>query len=1052
MALTIGGFYIKSYEGTRSHGPEPASAGGVGILNAGGSVTIGTGDYVALSIMGVMFYGIVSTVDRIRSVQDGDEYTFQMLDNRIRLRWALVFGRWNMQEESWRCHSDPIPGRPSALDEWSGGEVGFDQGVDFLGGIESEMGSPAPLNSPGSPSRGKMYAHIPPGMWASQQQVYSEAPMTAAQIIQEAVRGCLGGSSVSLVFHADQQKPVFSVDANSGMSLSAFLQQMADSQGLQFSMDGVNVIRFTRRGEGIVVIPVGAHHRRFGTSLSSEPTKVRVVGGRRLVQVNEVPMVPDWNRSWERFMLEPMWLEECRNLAADAGPLLDDAAGRAEIAAWAREITLSQYIALKKVGSENPADLDSEFSDNGRYGRISRMNMPVWTYLNQIVFRSYRISEDAMLYGIPARKLEIHDQLLCSVFASELDDETRTVYREDPLEFYPQTSAFVLAKGQPLDLSCAEQTEALLRQRSKDLHDVWSEIPDFELDPENHSIRFATPVFQDGYRHHGTSILLYPNRGDSGGEDLSVSLGAGNSYLDVVKPNPDFVISPAEVRVALAFRLGLFFKDFGAGPRWTVQQVDSIAEHLLHAQDGFAPDGTAVFSGDAKVPSPPPEGFVEILMESGQSAVEAATDQAAGLTVRSGVEESGEYIRYGVAGASLNGAIDRITVRLTSQGLEENVEFAKPRPSRGFRSTREVADRLRQEELFDGQKALQKDVSNLRAIASSLRAIPYSERVRSSTYYALPDVFRKPVGAPDGAVIALPDPNSQWPEGRHDSDGNPVVGWLAGDLVWLDDSGMPSRSGQLFGGVCVMDSIKVSPESSEIAKYVNVCRSGASPAHVVPGSSPGAVFANPGDWKASSSGSWPIGMLGHASAVPGTREATLAVVRLGGGGAAEAVVVPPLTIVSVKPLYVPPPSVALAEDHARFFVTWGTVNGVLATNWENCVDVPTSSATVRYIAVKAYIAPVGDFINVTHCEWVTYTQSQKDAGDFDTPDYGAAGERPAHLYISIGMIVVDSAGVASILNTSGGSIQILEYVAGVDFSSGGGVKYKKALNATRLPY
>lgn len=878
--LTIGGFYIKSYEGTRSHGPEPASAGGVGVLNAGGSPTIGTGDYVALSIMGVMFYGIVSSMERVRSLQDGDEYSFQMVDNRIRLRWSLVFGQWNMQEEAWRCHSDPVPERTSSFDEWTGGEVGFDQGVDFTGGIESEMGNPTPLIASGSASRGKKFAHIPPATWAFQQRVYSDVARTAVEIIQEAVRGCVGGSGLSFSFHAAQQKPVFSVDANSGMSLAAFLQQMADAQGLQMTLDGSNTLRFTRRGQGTVVVPDGAHHRRQGSSISTEPTKVRVVGGRRLVQVNEVPLVPDWNRSWEQFMLEPLWLEEVRSLMGEAGPLPSDAASRAETAARAREMTLSEYITAKGLTSEHPEELQAEFVDNGRYGQISRMEMPVWTYLNQIVFRSYRIAADATLYGLPMRSLEIHDRLLCAVTTAEVNNETRTVYRSEPLEFYPQASAFVMAKGQPLDLSCAEQTDCLIRQRNKILSQVWSEIPEFELDADNHSIRFSTPVFQDGDREDNTAIMLYPNRGDDGGEDLTSTLTEGNTYLDIVKPNPYFVIQPAEVRATLVFRLGLFYKDFGTGARWTVHHVDAIAEHLLHGQDGFVPSGTEIFTGNAKVPTPPAEGFVEILLDNGQSAVEAAADQAAGLIVRSGLEESGEYVRYGVAGATLTGALDRITVRMSTDGLEETVEFAKPRPTRGFVSTREIADRLKNEEVFDGQKALEREVSNLRAIARSYRSLPSSERPRTSTYASLPDVFRKPVGAADESVITIPDPNSQWPDGRTN-----VTGWRAGDLVWLDDDGLPSRTGKVFGGVCVMDSPEV---NGSPAKYVNVSKSGTVVASVAPSTPSGVVMASPGDWKASATGSVPIGMLQHASAVPGTRDATLSVVRLGGGGAASS--------------------------------------------------------------------------------------------------------------------------------------------------------------------
>jgi hypothetical protein len=321
--LTIGGFYIKNYEFTRSWGIEPASSSGVGIVNeTGGSAPIAVGDYVVLSVLGVSSYGIVSSLERLRALETGDEWSFQIVDNRIRLRWAIVFGQWNMPEEPGRVHSDRVVTRPSALDQLSGGQVGFDQGVDFTTPINySELlGGPRPTSQAGSAARGRWYGHIAPPHWPAQLRTYTQGPRTAAQILTEAMNGAQGGGSVGFSFHTAQQKPVFGVDANSGMSLSALIQQLADAQGLIVTLAGSNTLRFERRGTGTVVIPAGAYVPRDGNAISSEPTKVRVVGGRRLVQVNEVPLVPDWKTGWEKFMAEPSWLAEVERLAGLSGP------------------------------------------------------------------------------------------------------------------------------------------------------------------------------------------------------------------------------------------------------------------------------------------------------------------------------------------------------------------------------------------------------------------------------------------------------------------------------------------------------------------------------------------------------------------------------------------------------------------------------------------------------------------------------------------------------------------------------------------------------------
>lgn len=171
-------------------------------------------------------------------------------------------------------------------------------------------------------------------------------------------------------------------------------------------------------------------------------------------------------------------------------------------------------------------------------------------------------------------------------------------------------------------------------------------------------------------------------------------------------------------------------------------------------------------------------------------------------------------------------------------------------------------------------------------------------------------------------------------------------------------------------------------------------------------------------------------------------------IRRGGGVASK---IAPLTITSTRPSYVPEPTVPLAEGKRRFYVTWGMANNTLPDNRNNCVDLSITAEANFYIAIKAFINPTKDNIVVTHCEWVTYTQAQKDAGTFDTPDYGADGARPAHVFYPLGAIAVNDAGVATIIHNGGGSIWIKEYIVAIAFEEVG-VKYKKAFDIQRLSY
>lgn len=891
-AVVVGGFYVKRYEATRAWGIEPASGGGVGVSSGGAGSPIAAGDYVALSFLGVVFYGIVSSLDRLRTVQNGDEWSFRLVDNRIRLRWAIVFGQWNMPEKRSIPHSDPYPKRTSAIDEWWGGSPGFDEPVDFQGlegeGVDAwDWNMPLQSKESGSSKRGRLFRHIPPANWSMQSSIYSEGAMSARDVLSQAARGSRGGGSVGFAFHASQSAPAPAIDANSGMSLASLIQQLADAQGLQVTMDGSGTIRFERKGGASAVIPAFADVSRVGESISSEPTRVRVVGGSRLVQVNEVPLEPDWNRNWEDFLSEPAWMAEVETLLSDfvEGGVGEDGmtpSMQAECAALARSMTLREYIKAKGGQVEDPSEIEAGFSDNGRWQNASRMDLPVWVYLNAIVFRSYRIPESATLYGLSMRSLRIHEGLLCAVELKKIDDESRTVYRKDPVEYYPNSAAFVAAKGQPLDLLAAENRDSILRQRKTDVSEAWSEIPDFVIDVENRSVRFSSPVFIDGAAASGESLLLYPNRGEGDHDDLSADLDENSSYLDIVVPNPDCALEPAEVRAALVFEIGVSYYDYGGGARWTSLPAPGIAEHLLHGDADNDLDGAAVYEGGIPAPDPPGEGFMEILYEDGSSASANAAAVSGGMIVRSGLEQSGTYVLRGTAGTSLTSAVDRVTTTLTKdEGLVEIVELAKPRPARGFKSSREIADRLRTEPLFDGQAELRKEVDQLHAIASLLGAagVTTNEKSRGASHLTLPDMLRKPLGCSDLQVTTIADPDGQYPSGGGAEEGEEGTGWKSGQIVWLDGNGVPSRSGSEFGGVVVADVPKKH-------KYVAVAKGGKVPVLVEPEVPPGPLFTSPGSPHASSTGAVHIGALDHSESVPEAEaDAVPAKVNLGFGSA-----------------------------------------------------------------------------------------------------------------------------------------------------------------------
>lgn len=1025
MPEIVGGLQIMQYEFTRSWGVEPASASGRGVVAAGASSAgVAVGEYYAFSFGGITFYGIISSAEAATERLTGTEYAFQMVDNRVRLGWAIVFGQWNMEEDPNLIHASDYPAFPSS----SGHSGGTDNGVDFGAGLGSEPSIPVSSIVSGSATRGRIYGCIPPSQWASQIKSYRADPLSAADILDQAFKGALGGYQFTLSNHSAQNRPVFNVDANNGMTLAALVALVTEAQGLQVTLDGQKTLRWARRG-GSVVVPGGSHITRSGLAMSAEPTKVRVVGDRILLQSNNILLEPDWNEEWEPFVSEPAWLAEVKRITPE---VTNDAAGHAEIAARAREMTVREYIQLSGVS-------ESAFADYGRWGKVSRLNMEAWTYLNSIVYRSYRIPKSAMLCGMPMRHWEIHENLLCAVTISGSGASgTAIAYRTDPVEYYPQASSYVIAQGQPLDLLDASDRDILTRLRMKDLRTQWSEVPDFTLDALNHSINFATPIFRDGDPATGKSILAFVNKGEAGWADLSETLAANEDYLRIAVPNPDYEISAAPVRCSLTFRLGKFYQDFGTGAKWTVYSASSLTEHLLHSNGGnFSDSLVESYTGDLRVPNAP-GGLGEIRYDNGNTAREEAAEQAEGLIVKSGIEQSGSYTRYGVAGTSLTGATDRVTIMISGieDGLREIVEFAKPRPTQGFVSSRDSSRRIQTEELYGGREELRREVRQLKSIARIEREA--KNRRRSKSHQQIADIFQNPFGGGNSSGTTIPDPNSAWPEGRVG-----ITGWRAGDLLWLDGEGRPSRTGQTFGGVVVSDSHKI---DGVPVKFVIVSTDGTVPTACAPGLTPSSsLSAVPGDWKCTAAGTYPVGMLGHHSPVPGSGEATLALVRLNAGGGGSSAVTPPLYLVSSRPSYIPP-GTPVAEGYVGTWLTWGFANGKLATNWTTRIDSELLGTYEKYFKLKVNLTPTGPLV-VTSCAWEAWaTPDEKtDAA------WGTNGERPAFIYFSLGaLFVID--GVSQLVNVGAGSVNFFEHLSSISQNGHAGFTYSKTINHNRIPY
>lgn len=164
-----------------------------------------------------------------------------------------------------------------------------------------------------------------------------------------------------------------------------------------------------------------------------------------------------------------------------------------------------------------------------------------------------------------------------------------------------------------------------------------------------------------------------------------------------------------------------------------------------------------------------------------------------------------------------------------------------------------------------------------------------------------------------------------------------------------------------------------------------------------------------------------------------------------GGGEVK---IAPLSIVSSKPPYIPEPASPPAANTARFYLTWGFCNGVLADNWKEYIDIPTVGAEAfKYLFLKATISPTGNDVKVLYWEWLAGNTPHAH----ETPAWASPTERPPYFVTSLGMLY-RSNGIVTPISSGGGSMQVNEYIYSIDYSASPAVVYQKTLTVIRMNY
>ena len=706
MSYALGGVYIEELDMSYSWGLSPAGAS----VKTVASCSISPGDEAVITVGGFTFNGICTSPVASKNFGSGTKGDVKLADQRLLLMYDMVYASFNSVEV---IEDNPMT-----------------PGID----------------------RCRRYVHILPVDWSAQNKTYTELPLSAQTILDY----CFGASTVHTTwtreYHSRQSSLVHEIEANSGKKLGSIIQEITEAQALVFALTADHTLTWVLKGEGdLPTAPAGCTDLSTGTALTSNDTLMTIVGDRNKHQV-VIDLEPDWQRGWEAFWLQSDWVAEVNS---HWGPYDSSQASQALLAAKAREVTVRDYVAI----TANDA-----FADMRKWGEgVCRMEIPAWLYLNDIVWKAYRVPPDSTINGSPLfavadGEVKGLNAEVSSLLASVVGSTDGVISIKTPQELYPDGKAYVLVQGVDIELLDPSTQGLITQAQINNMSTIWSPCNRFTFDEKNLIIIFECSTFVPGSMDSGTGLYKFNNQGISG-------INNDDPLYNICVPNANVVPTPAKVKVCLCFGMERYTSaEAGSGTRRGSHYVAGLEKHLI----------------DITSPS------TEVTYLTGVTADDMAALYMSALIGQQPIYASGGYMRHGAAGTALSSVIDRVTVRVNfTTGLTERVELTKERMPAVFMGERDLDRKQRTTDLFPHQRELRFEARQLRSTA-----MVASHRVVPTAYNSLNDVISIPVGSHKSSVFTFSD-SASWPAGM--------------PVIFDKATGLASSAGTLFKGIVVAD-------------------------------------------------------------------------------------------------------------------------------------------------------------------------------------------------------------------------------------------------------
>lgn len=586
----------------------------------------------------------------------------------------------------------------------------------------------------------RRYAHLLPWNHANNIWTYSDTPYTARQILDFCFQAPTTETAWTRTYHAALNNPVYELDWQTGVKLGTAVQAISEKCGLTFTlMGGRYSLVWALKGVGsLPSFPTNSNHRRSGTAVSGNPTRVTLLGERNRYQVLNLELEPDWRPAWEAFydfnaFVNDLLLHEktegaIGTIAANtAYASLANGVGGNLALARAYTITVGEYADLRDARSPGGG---SAYRDYRRFSGRSRLQMPVRLYLAEILFRAYRPPLTFQLRNsrggfVPIQGLDLAGHAVTNVTH---DPETGDMSYDATMP--SEHNGYAIVQG----FQVAADGFKTLRPTYFNLDDWRS----------NQALWQAMPFHVDN-SGEGNQFIIFDEPCIRSGDLLSeIQIGGVTQSYPALRANT--APTAALVRAALTFEAERFQYSAGVvGAKDDVENVSALGGEFIAFADGSVP--------------------VEFEYADGQTATYKAAVIVGTLLNRQYTYDYGGWDVPGSNAQQLTPMLDRVTVSLRADGgLTEEVDFTNERarnvayatvangsgqpvsvPVLQIEPEREFERRHQLNPLLPGQRELRQEANQLKLAASFLRRNPNQARTLVELFHHLMGLDAMPV-------------------------------------------------------------------------------------------------------------------------------------------------------------------------------------------------------------------------------------------------------------------------------------------------------------------